>query len=62
MLARSGEIRPVTAWEVEEIAFIRGGSPPEDLDDQFTGLRYLTEPGGLIQGGFIELLIGLDHS
>ncbi len=46
-----------------EIASLPGGDPPEDIDEQFPGLRYLTEPGCLAQcDGPIELLIGLDHS
>jgi hypothetical protein len=37
LLARNGEI-----------ASIPGGQPPEDVDEQFPGLRYLSEPDCLI--------------
>ncbi len=53
----------MTAWEVGEIAWLPGGQLPEDVDEQFPGLRYLSEPNCLIQkGGPIHLLLGMDHA
>jgi hypothetical protein len=53
----------VTAWEVGEIASIPGSQPPEDVDEQFPGLRYLSEPNCLMQkGGPIHVLLGMDHA
>ncbi len=53
----------MTAWEVENITTLPGGQPPEDVDEQFPGLRYLSEPGCLAQsGGPVHLLIGMDHA
>jgi hypothetical protein len=53
----------VTAWEVENITTLPGGQPPEDVDEQFPGLKYLSEPGCLAQsGGPVHLLIGMDHA
>ncbi len=49
--------KTVTAWEVGEIASLPGGEPPEDVDEQFPGLRYLSEPNCLIQkAGPVHLL------
>jgi hypothetical protein len=63
LVARNGDRRTVTAWEVGEIASIPGGQPPEDIDEQFPGLRYLSEPNCLIQkGGPIHVLLGMDHA
>ncbi len=39
LVARNGDRRTVTAWEVREIASLPGGQPPEDVDEQFPGLR-----------------------
>ncbi len=51
------------AWEVGEIALLPGGQPPEDVDEQFRGLRYLSEPNCRIQkGGPIHVLLGMDHA
>jgi hypothetical protein len=48
---------------VGEIASLPGGEPPEDVDEQFPGLRYLSEPNCLIQkAGPVHLLIGMDHA
>jgi hypothetical protein len=59
----NGDLKTVSAWEVGEIATLPGGPPPEDVDEQFPGLRYLSEHGCLAQsGGPIHLLIGMDHS
>jgi hypothetical protein len=44
LVARNGDRKTVTAWEVGEIASLPGGQPPEDVDEQFPGLRYLSEP------------------
>ncbi len=53
----------MTAWEVGEIASLPGGEPPEDVDEQFPGLRYLSEPNCLIQkAGSIHVLLGMDHA
>jgi hypothetical protein len=49
LVARNGDRRTVMAWEVGEIASIPGGQPPEDVDEQFPRLRYLSEPNCLIQ-------------
>jgi hypothetical protein len=49
LVARNGDRKTVTAWEVGEIASLPGGEPPEDVDEQFPGLRYLSEPNCLIQ-------------
>jgi hypothetical protein len=49
LVARNGDRRTVTAWEVGEIASLPGGQPPEDVDEQFPGLRYLSKPNCLIQ-------------
>ncbi len=49
LVARNGDRKAVTAWEVGEIALLPGGQPPEDVDEQFPGLRYLSEPNCLIQ-------------
>jgi hypothetical protein len=63
LVARNGDCRTVTAWEVGEIASIPGGQPPEDVDEQFPGLRYLSEPNCLMQkGGPIHVLLGMDHA
>jgi hypothetical protein len=35
LVARSGDCRTVTAWEVRTIASMPGGQPPEDVDEQF---------------------------
>ncbi len=36
---------------------------PEDVDEQFPGLRYLSEPNCLIQkGGPVHVLLGMDHA
>jgi hypothetical protein len=51
LVARNGDLRVVTAWEVGTIASIPGGQPPEDVDEQFPGLRYLSEPNCLSQKG-----------
>jgi hypothetical protein len=62
-VARNGDRKTVTAWEVGEIASLPGGEPPEDIDEQFPGLRYLSEPNCLIQkAGPIHLLLGMDHA
>ncbi len=63
LVARNGDRKTVTAWEVGEIASLPGGEPPEDVDEQFPGLRYLSEPNCLIQkAGPVHLLIGMDHA
>jgi hypothetical protein len=63
LVARNGDIKTVSAWEVKEIATLPVGYPPSNLDEHFPGLRYLTEPECLFQkGGTVELLIGMDHS
>jgi hypothetical protein len=63
LVACNGDHRTVTAWEVGEIASISGGQPPEDMDEQFPGLRYLSEPNCLMQkGGPIHVLLGMDHA
>ncbi len=63
LVARNGDRRTVKAWEVGEIASIPGGQPPEDVDEQFPGLRYLSEPNCLIQkGGPIQVLLGMNHA
>jgi hypothetical protein len=49
LVAHNGDRNSVTAWEVGEIASLPGGQPPEDVDEQFPGLRYLSEPNCLIQ-------------
>ncbi len=62
LVARDGDQRVVTAWEVENIATLPSGQPPEDVDKQFLGLRYLSEPSCLAQReGPVHLLIGMDH-
>jgi hypothetical protein len=48
LVARNRDRRTMTAWEVEEIALLPGGQPLEDVDEQFRGLRYLSEPNCLI--------------
>ncbi len=63
LVACNGDRRTVTAWEVGEIASMPGGQPPEDVDEQFPGLRYLSKPNCLIQkGGPIHVLLGMDHA
>jgi hypothetical protein len=63
LVARNGDRRTVTAWEVGDIASVPGGQPPEDVDEQFPGLRYLSEPNCLAQkGGPIHVLLGMDHA
>ncbi len=63
LVARNGDRKTVTAWEVGEIASLPGGEPPEDVDEQFPGLRYLSEPNCLIQkAGPIHVLLGMDHA
>jgi hypothetical protein len=63
LVARNRDRRTVTAWEVGEIASLPGGQPPEDVDEQFPGLRYLSEPNCLIQkGGLVHVLLRLDHA
>jgi hypothetical protein len=63
LVARNGDRKTVTAWEVGEIASLPGGQPPEDVDEQFPGLRYLSEPNCLIQrAGPIHVLLGMDHA
>ncbi len=63
LVARNGDRKTVTAWEVGEIASLPGGQPPEDVDEQFPGLRYLSEPNRLIQrAGPIHVLLGMDHA
>ncbi len=63
LVARNGDLRTVLAWEVGETSTLPGVRPPEDVDEQVSGLRYLSEPGCLVQGrGPIHLLIGMDHS
>jgi hypothetical protein len=63
LVARNGDRKTVTAWEVGEIALLPGGEPPEDIDEQFPGLRYLSEPNCLIQkAGPIHVLLGMDHA
>jgi hypothetical protein len=63
LVDRNGDRRTVTAWEVGEIASLPGGQPPEDVDEQFPGLRYLSEPNCLIQkGGPVHMLLGMDHA
>jgi hypothetical protein len=62
LVARNGDLRVVTAWEVENIATLPDGQPPEAVDEQFPGLRYLSESSCLVQsGGPVHLLIGMDH-
>ncbi len=63
LVALNGDRKTVTAWEVGEIASLPGGQPPEDVDEQFPGLRYLSEPNCLIQkAGPIHVLLGMDHA
>ncbi len=63
LVARNGDRKTVTAWEVCEIASLPGGQPPEDVDEQFPGLRYLSEPNCLIQrAGPVHVLLGMDHA
>ncbi|MFO0003259.1 MAG: hypothetical protein ACK559_19230, partial [bacterium] len=63
LVARNGDRRAVTAWEVGEIASIPGGQPPEVIDEQLPGLWYLSEPNCLIQkGGPIHVLLWMDHT
>jgi hypothetical protein len=63
LVACKGDRKTVTAWEVGEIASLPGGQPPEDVDEQFPGLRYLSEPNCLIQkAGTIHVLLGMDHA
>ncbi len=63
LVARNGDRKTITAWEVSEIASLPGGQPPEDVDEQFPGLRYLSEPNCLIQReGPIHVLLGMDHA
>jgi hypothetical protein len=63
LVARNGDRKTVTAWEVGGIASLPSGEPPEDVDEQFPGLRYLSEPNCLIQkAGPIHLLLGMDHA
>jgi hypothetical protein len=38
LVARNGDRKTVTAWEVGEIASLPGGQPPEEVDEQFSGL------------------------
>ncbi len=63
LVARNGDLRTVTAWEVRDIASLPDGQPLEDVDEQFSGLRYLSQPNCLSQkGGPIHVLIGMDHA
>ncbi len=63
LVARNGDRKIVTAWEVGEIASLPGGQPPEDVDEQFPGLRYLSEPNCLIQReGPVHVLLQMDHA
>jgi hypothetical protein len=63
LVACNGDRRTVTAWEVGEIASLPGGQPPEDVDEQFPGLQYLSEPNCLTQkGGPVHVLLGMDHA
>ncbi len=63
LVARNGDRKIVTAWEVGEIASLPGGQPPEDVDEQFPGLRYLSEPNCLSQkAGPVHVLLGMDHA
>jgi hypothetical protein len=63
LVARNGDLRAVMAWEVGAIASLPGSQPPEDVDEQFPRLRYLSEPNCLSQkGGPIHVLIGMDHA
>jgi hypothetical protein len=63
LVARNRDIKTVSAWEMGKTASLPGKGPPEGIDKQFPGLRYLTEPGCLAQSeGAVELLIGMDHS
>jgi hypothetical protein len=63
LVARNRDRRTVTAREVREIALIPGGQPTEDVDEQFPGLRYLSEPNCLMQKrGPIHMLLGMDHA
>jgi hypothetical protein len=63
LVARNGDRKTVTAWEVGEIASLPGGQPPEDVDEHFPGLGYLSEPNCLIQReGSIHVLLGMDHA
>jgi hypothetical protein len=41
LVARNGDRKTMTAWEIGEIASLPGGQPPEDVDEQFPGLWYL---------------------
>jgi hypothetical protein len=62
LVARNRDLRTVTAWEVRDIASLPSGQPPEDVDEQFPGLRYLSGLNCLSQrGGPIHVLIGMDH-
>ncbi len=61
-MARNGDLRTVSAWQVGEIS-THNIRPPEDVDKQFSRLRYLSVPGCLVQGRRPNhLLIGMDHS
>ncbi len=63
VVARNGDRKTVTAWEVSEIASLPGGEPQEYVDEQFPGLRYLSEPNCLIQkAGPVLVLLGMDHA
>jgi hypothetical protein len=63
LMARNGDCRTVAAWEGGDIASIPGGQPPEDVDEQFHGLRYLSEQNCLAQkGGSIHMLFAMDHA
>jgi hypothetical protein len=47
LVARNEDLRTVTAWEVGDIASLPCGQPPEDVDEQFPGLQFLSEPNCL---------------
>jgi hypothetical protein len=61
--AKSRRGRLVTALNLDEITNIPEGSPPDNLDDQFPGMRHLTEPESLMHTeGPVEMLIRMDHA
>ncbi len=43
LVARNGDLRAVTSWEGGNITTLPFGQPPEDVDELFPGLRYLSD-------------------
>ena len=63
LVSRTGAVKTITAWEVDEIAFLPAGDIPEDITEQFPRLGKWTEPSCLKQeAGNVELLIGMDNA